>query len=375
MYFQGKEHSDVYFNGFNHSKIYRGNQILWERLPPKFIFGGESMATSENLKTFSIFKTPLYNDKDADKETALRYIIGLEYAFGVYFALQRIIVYASDYSEYMETDWLLYSYNGYDWKKFISSEDYGMFYSIKKYSKSNEIEELALSTDSGLISINSELQIYTIADANNVPPSYKMISGNDSLIAVQGASLFQSDGTCSVINNGSYVGQWYYGNCISYNKKDGFFYNAYRMNGLNIRCSKDAVSWADFMRNVVDDDYSPKYDTMFFYDDFVYLLKFGYSVQDGKPIAASIFKTNGTSSHYQKIGARGDALISSACCIDGMLYYSLGNTAYRCPIDDAFSVVYSDSLLLKEKLRQSDYKEHVYFNSVVCTDEKMEAYY
>lgn len=109
MYFRGNEHSDVYFKNegegttYNHYKIYRGNQLLWERSRPKFIFTNSNgyIHTSEKIQFLSSF---IKFNKSAGE---------CAYGFETYF------IKAYDDENY----YIYYSQNGYEWKELIKFDN------------------------------------------------------------------------------------------------------------------------------------------------------------------------------------------------------------------------------------------------------------
>ncbi len=256
MYYQGKDHFDLCFEGNdgvsrNHSKIYLGNKLLWKREKPKFLLIGSNLSTTETFRGISEFASNGY------------YLGRVSFFCGYYFMSTGKKICISD--------------NGYDWKCIYETEENIAY-----------MERLG-ATDAGdggtLIIITSKKIIYCYSEGENgfrfenkyeLKNGYRDIGraissgklilmfggviGSKNLpnIAIGREEIYETQGT----DGGIYAG-----------KESGCFYRYHNNYGIQtsheIQQSYDLISWNYFCDNPtinVDGSTGEYYRTLFEYN-------------------------------------------------------------------------------------------------------------
>lgn len=375
LYYNGEDCYDVYFEGSNLAKMYLNGEMLWERLPPKYILAsGNILFTTEVLQALSTFRQYSLNTV---------YFVGyagIEYIFNSYYLLIRI----RETRTSEPIIWLLNSKNGYDWKKVYDFSNANAK-DMKKY-----MGKLAFvakkDSDYALCLIDSNLSIEYIFDTSKVIG----MDGLNILAVGNGTILLIDDNRTyiAVIRDGKYIGviseasfpheegeSVTFQSRASYDKNDGFFYMDVFINrnpgsGHCIYRSKDGISWIKYLNT----NYAVG-SGMIFDNDYIYYE--GTAMNSSRRLVR-IKKNNAVSELYEFPGA-------GICYIDDFFYFCYRDKIYKSK--DLFNVTqYYDSITGyylegAEEVRTSD--KHQWsmpsigtpvFNCICCTDENVRIY-
>ena len=404
MYFWQKDHSDLYFADeyeffHNHSKIYKGKNLLWEREKPRFVFAGGYgfMATSEDLKTFSSFPFPQSNIVQLEKykNEPVTETSGLTYAFGKYFMAQRISkrTYETNKWEIVGC-YLLYSENGYEWKTLKKSNEY--ISRLEKINKNSQNEKITFSMGGETFQFGSDLKIEKIFEYDvNV-----LASGN-------GIAFFSSYGNLYILKKSEIekVPTSSNSTSIRYNQNDGYFYffmyssiSFISNENIVLNKTKDGVSF-EYLGEINGKDISGlpnaaglTIKNVFFINSSIYILV-GFDKTLNADQTVSMIKWESNRYSIREIGTytKNLSLIFNYC-IGNFLYFIKKdyegddkeiekNVKYcRIPIEEAYVCETFDKLVQSsEELKFTDkiynwyydYTNHPSLGYAVCTDKNV----
>lgn len=136
LVYNGEDHSDIYYDGHNHYQMYLGNQLVWERGKPKFVFGTVGL----NSNTLDDDYEPFYKSGWVYTSDKLRKVSSFNNTRLTFLKIQCTKELVENYYFALAADldnditFVLYSRNGYEWRVGLRSDEYGEYFlSLKSY--------------------------------------------------------------------------------------------------------------------------------------------------------------------------------------------------------------------------------------------------
>lgn len=255
MYYQGKDHFDLIFEGNdgvtrNHSKIYLKNKLLWKREKPKFLFISDNLSTTETFKGISEFASNGY------------YPERVSFFGGYYFMSTGKKICISD--------------NGYDWKCIYETEE--------NVERMERLRENDADDGKTLIIITSKKIIYCYSEGENkflFENKYDLKSGYKEMSRTINSGKFilifgETGGPPNIVIGKEEIYETNpTSNRIYAGKESGCFYRYYNNYGIGIQTSHeiqksyDLISWSYFCDNPtinIDGINGEYYGTLFEYN-------------------------------------------------------------------------------------------------------------
>ncbi len=332
MYYQGKDHFDLFFKGSdgtprNHSKIYLGNKLLWKREKPKFLFIGRNLSTTETFRGISEFASNDY------------YPGCVSFFCGYYF---------------MSTDKkICISDNGYDWKCIYETEENVAYMERLGVTDTDDVGTLIIITSKKIIYCYREGENgFRFENKYELKHGYKDIErtiSSGKLILMLGKNYNSPD---IVIGKEEIYETKLNGGSIHAGKESGCFYRYYNNYGIQtsheIQKSYDLISWNYFCNNPkinIDGTTEERYGTLFEYNGDLCMFR---------PTSVSnswIMKVKDAQPHILMPKGKGTVvrinIINDICLLPYTYRDSSGKSIVNaCIINDLFSADYDENNFL-----------------------------